>query len=215
MFYTPYSNKASPEPPTLHPTPPNFPHQTPLSWLVFAAPKVHVMTYPEATEDIPQPARQYPFATRSMAINKRVDYDFSFSGVPLFEFSSADMFTTTSKRTEFLSIERMGAWYENDPYLEYSEEEYKRMYSLWEDGEWDATCSRASDGLDYEGNPKASVPPPNRGVWWKVFYQRMHEDCVRWEKVKKAMGRGKCRVVVRWIEAVGEEDMETGQVHLL
>lgn len=88
------------------------------------------------------------------------------------------------------------------------------MYSLWEDGEWGADVSRsgsAGGGLDEEGNPKAPMPAPNRGVWWKVFYERMYEDVARWDKVRKAMGRGKCRVVIRWIEALAEEGVETGQ----
>jgi hypothetical protein len=208
IFFTPCST-ASPEPAIIHPTPPNFPHPTPLSWLVFAAPKAHITSYPEAIENLETPSSPYPFAGTSKNVEKRIDYDFSFSGVPIFEFSSADMFSHTSKRTEFLSIEQMGGWYENDPFQEYTKEEYKRMYSLWEDGEWGSRSGTAADeGFDDEGNPKASMPAPNRGFWWNVFYQRMHEDCARWENVKKAMGRGKCRVVVRWNERAGGEDVE-------
>jgi hypothetical protein len=216
VFYTPSSKTTSPNLTTAKPTPPNFPHPTPLSWLVFAAPKAHLLTYPETIENHDEIASKYPSTIQPTTIHKRIDYDFSFSGIPLFEFSSADVFTTTgsSKRTEFLSIEQMGGWCEQDPYLAYSEEEYKRMYSLWEDGEWDIDGSRygsSGGGLDDEGMPKAPMPPPNRGVWWKVFYERMCEDAVRWEKVRKAMGRGKCRVVMRWIEAPCEGDIETGQ----
>ena len=106
----------------------------------------------------------------------------------------------------------MGGWSENDLFQEYTKEEYKRMYSLWEDGEWRSRSSTAEidEGLDEDGKPRASIPAPNRGVWWKVFYQRMYEDCARWEKVKKVMGRGRCRVVVRWNEQEGAEDMEMG-----
>ena len=207
IFFTPYS----PKPPKIHPAPPNFSHPTPLSWVVFAAPKAHVTSYPEAIENLEAPSPPYPFTGTSKSVEKRIDYDFSFSGVPIFEFSSADMFSHTSKRTEFLSIEQMGGWYENDPFQEYTKEEYRRMCSLWEDGEWGSPSSTAvGEGLDDEGNPKASMPAPNQGVWWRVFYQRMYEDCARWEKVKKAMGRGKCRVVVRWNERAGEDGVEMG-----
>jgi hypothetical protein len=210
VFHTPYSKAASPEINTVNPTPPNFPHPTPLSWLVFAAPKAHITTYPESVENYDGSIPKHPFATQSPTIHKRTDYDFSFSGIPLFEFSSADIFTPTSARTEFLSIEQMGAWYENDPYTAYSEEEYRRMFSLWEDGEWGLISVGSRKGcFDEEGRPTAPIPPPNRGVWWKVFYEKMKKDVERWKKIRSAMGRGKCRVVVRWVEAL-DDGMKKG-----
>ena len=206
IFYTPYSKASNlSEPPAVHATPPNFPHPIPLSWVAFAAPKAHITTYPEGIENYDEPASRYPFVTKPMTINKRIDYDFSFSGIPLFEFSSADLFTHESKRIEFLSIDRMGGWHENDPFQMYTNEEYKRMYSLWEDGE------TGVGGFDEGGKPKAPMPAPNRGLWWRVFYDRLNEDVERWKKVRNAMGRGKCHIVLRWVEAIDEHEAGTGQ----
>lgn len=203
VFYTPHSKASTyTDLPSVHPTPPNFPHPIPLSWVVFAAPKAHLAEYPEATENYDEPASRYPFVTQPLTIKKRIDYDFSFSGIPLFEFSSADLFTHASKRTEFLSIDRMGGWCENDLYQGSTSEEYKRMYSLWEDGE------TGVGGFDDEGRPKAPMPAPNRGVWWRVFYDCLNEDVARWKKVRTAMGRGKCHVVLRWDEAIDEYEAE-------
>ena len=219
MFYAPYqvrplhglAQEGNPHP-KLPTPPPNFPHPIPNSWLVFAAPLAHITSYPEAVENvddgIQQPTSVYPFAATNHSWkrihHKRLDYDFSFSGIPLFEFSSSDLFSS-STRMEFLSVEDIGTWCENDRFQEYSTEEYKRMYSLWEDGEWITSGEEGGDDEDCRG----PMPAPNRGAWWKEFYKRMYEDAARWGNIKKAMGRGKCRIVVRWAEMdVGEEGMD-------
>ena len=212
IFYTPCSKTASAELTTVNPTPPNFPYPTPLSWLVFAAPKAHITTYPSNTEnhDGSISNRPHHFTNKSKKVYKRTDYDFSFSGIPLFEFSSTDIFTATSVRHEFLSIEQMGGWSESDPFSAYSDDEYQRMYSLWEDGEWDLSADAPRAGrFDKDGRPTAPIPPPNRGAWWKVFYERMATDVERWKMIRTAMGRGKCRVVVRWTETLDEQGLET------
>jgi hypothetical protein len=207
-------------------TPPNFPHPTPLSWVVFAAPKAHVTTYPETieTHDGDGSIAQYPFASPSRTIHKRIDYDFSFSGIPLFEFSSSETFSIASRTgahhkrltAEFLSIEQMGGFHENDEYAPYKKTEYARHCQLWRDGEWPAgkwvgvpKRQRYYDD-DVLGMPKGSMPPPNRGVWWKSFYERMARDVERWRKIRACMGRGKCRVVVRWTESPEDERMQGG-----
>lgn len=216
---TPQSAVPAPEP-TLKPTPPNFPHPTPLSWVVFAAPKAHVATYPETVEnhDGDGSIAQFPFTSPSKTVHKRNDYDFSFSGIPLFEFSSGETFSVgiynKKQRPEFLSIESMGGFYESDLYKPYGKEEYLRHCQLWRDGEWPPgqwagipKKQRYYDD-DVHGMPRGSMPPPNRGAWWKSFYDRMGKDVERWKKIKTCMGRGKCRVVVRWIEPPQDETME-------
>ena len=59
-----------------------------------------------------------------------------------------------------------------------------------------------------KGSKIKEMPAPNRGKWWEVFYKSMYADCRKWEKVRTAMGRGKCRVVIRWEERerTAEED---------
>ncbi|KUJ15154.1 uncharacterized protein LY89DRAFT_735289 [Mollisia scopiformis] len=50
-------------------------------------------------------------------------------------------------------------------------------------------------------------PSPYYGTWWKIFYEGIYADEARWRRIREAMGRGACRVVVRWedwqIEEVG------------
>ncbi|KAG0652495.1 hypothetical protein D0Z07_0654 [Hyphodiscus hymeniophilus] len=214
MFYTPRSYMTSPQKEPIRPTPPNFPHATPLSWVVFAAPKAHVTTYPStiAKQDGTITHKVYPLATPSRKVVKRTDYDFSFSGIPLFEFSSAEFVASSTARTEFLSIEQMGAWYESDDYAAYTEDEYKRMFSLWEDGEWGVNAGKPqAQSFDPDGRPTGPMPSPNRGVWWKIFFERMSKDVERWKKIRTAMGRGKCRVVVKWNEYPNDEALDTGE----
>lgn len=87
-----------------------------------------------------------------------------------------------------------------DGYRSYSEDEYNDIYQEWlEDG-----------GI--EGNGFKNMPCPNEGVWWAEFYERVGQDCETWQRVKKAMERGKCRVVLRWCEYDGpdEDESESG-----
>jgi hypothetical protein len=52
-------------------------------------------------------------------------------------------------------------------------------------------------------------PCPYYGTWWKLFYEGIYGDEARWRRVKEAMSKGKCRVVIRWKEwEQGEEDEE-------
>lgn len=44
----------------------------------------------------------------------------------------------------------------------------------------------------------------NEGVWWNEFYREMTRDRIRWERTRRSMGRGRCRVVVRWQDVPGE-----------
>jgi len=198
--------------PSLKTTPPNFPKPIPGSWIVFAAPKANVTAYSEAAEDLDQQPSHYPFTSKSKKIQKRIDYDFSFSGIPIFEFSSSDLFTDESKKPQFLSVEQQGAWSTNDSYEAYEADGYERIYKMWQAGEWGVResfmASATNLGLDENNKPKATMPAPNRGLWWRVFYQRMFEDVARWEKIRRAMGLGMCRVVVRWDEYPDEGDVD-------
>ena len=121
----------------------------------------------------------------------RADYDFSHDGLPLFEFSNTDFFA--GHRTDFLSVEKMGGFHPSDEYLPYSDDEYRVLYEAW-----------VADGSS-ETDAFGSKPCPNKGVWWTQFYCRVWEDCEGWRKVKEAMGRGKCRVVLRWDEYKGHD----------
>jgi hypothetical protein len=160
-------------------------------------------------------------------IHKRRDYDLSFQGIPIFEFSSSDLFTTACG-LEFLSVEGIGPWYDADQFVEYGKEEYAEVVRAWEDAGRDL-CWDSDDELDrvggggegeesrlglgvggVRGSRIREMPAPNRGVWWEVFYKRMYGDCRVWERVKTSMGRSNCRVVVRWVERESTEDDESG-----
>jgi hypothetical protein len=45
--------------------------------------------------------------------------------------------------------------------------------------------------------------------WWDTWYTRVFADVVMWEKVRRAMGRGKLRVCVRWREVESLEKLDT------
>jgi hypothetical protein len=179
--------------------PPNFPSPIPHSWLVFAAPLAHVTVYPESIEkDAASPEAPGTAGFEQdggKAVHKRIDYDFSHQGAPLFEFSSAGLFA--GQLTDFLSVEKIGAFCAADGYESYSEKEYQGLYEAW-----------VQMGGSAEGGAFGKMPCPNRGVWWKEFYRRVGEDCERWRKVRRAMGRGTCRIVLRWVETEDEEDGE-------
>lgn len=44
------------------------------------------------------------------------------------------------------------------------------------------------------------VPPTNSSKWWAEYHERMAEEEMNWGFIRKAMGRGRCRVVVKWEE---------------
>jgi hypothetical protein len=223
--YSKYAPSPSPSPPSANPQPqpqppPNFPHPIPTSWVVFACPLAHVTPYPESVEKVegensavpPSPTPtgpKYPFLSASTPpkkIHKRADYDLSHFGIPIFEFSSRDLFSGSSERIEFLSVDGIGGWDEKDFYNAYTEEEYRDRANEAID-RWEGETN------EYDEHMAMDAPSPNRGVWWEKFYGRMREDSKCWKRVKHAMGRGKCRVVVRWAEnelVAVEEDEDMG-----
>jgi hypothetical protein len=215
--------------PTGYPTaPPNFPHPYPTSWLVFACPTAHVTSYPSVVEEPstePETNPDYPVlrngnrGARGKKIHKRKDFDFSHQGTPLFEFSSVDLFPTSSPSTSgsqtrsFLSVENLGRFFHGqDEYEEFSDEEYKSVIEKWEDNGYRLCDGRdrawgrvkGGDGVDRDGEEghqrEKELPSPYKGQWWKFFYEGMYRDAARWNKVRAAMGMGMCRVVVRWVE---------------
>ncbi|TAQ86320.1 hypothetical protein B7494_g5359 [Chlorociboria aeruginascens] len=195
------TSKAIPTPP------PNFPRPIPASWLVFAAPLANTTVYPTTT-DTSSPASSKPTAFQPHnKTAKRTDFDFSHSGTPLFEFGASDLFTcfessdspkfcdaSSSFSLPFLSVENIGSWHENDAFEPLSAAEYETRYQ-----DWRVFCEREEARAG-----RLDMPAPNRGVWWQSFYRRLQEDRRRWEEIRGAMGRGKCRVVVRWEEVEGE-----------
>jgi hypothetical protein len=158
-------------------------------------------------------------AQRGKKLHKRKDFDFSHQGTPLFEFSSLDLFPTTSTSEQtrsFLSVENLRRFFHGeDEYEEFSDEEYKSVIRQWEDagymlGDRDKDGGRdrngagvdRGDGMDREeGHEREKeLPSPYKGHWWKCFYEGMYRDAARWNRVRAAMGMGMCRVVVRWVE---------------
>jgi hypothetical protein len=192
-------------------TPPNFPRQIITSWVVFAAPKAHVGIHPGTDEGFtvtPPQSHIYDFATTSTKrCHKRLDFDFSNAGIPIFEFSSPGIISNgpSHPRIEFLSIDGMGSWSKDDEFQKYTLDEYRKQYALWQDRKLHLTRSGKNiyQGI---GDGKGPMPPSSRGVWWKAFYGHMHDECNKWKGIKAAMGRGKCRIVVRWDEVEEMQD---------
>ena len=45
------------------------------------------------------------------------------------------------------------------------------------------------------------VPHARVGKWWDMFYEEVYKEEARWRRIRECMSRGKCRVVIRWVEA--------------
>lgn len=186
--------------------PPNFPQPVPSSWLVFAAPLSNVTEYPEITERVDNSllrtasydspgAKKAKLATSK--IGKRRDFDFSHSGIPLFEFNTADDFPfSTTPALTFLSIENIAGWQANDAYKVRTTEEYAELRENWHAKGGDGLDSKGQARLDSEGSKE--LPSPFRGTWWEEFFRKMYDDNRRWGNIKTAMAKGKCRIIARW-----------------
>ncbi|KAH8819868.1 hypothetical protein F5884DRAFT_762034 [Xylogone sp. PMI_703] len=174
--------------------PPNFPSPIPVSWVAFAAPQSHITTYPETSSGYKLGAANPGYKPDHLLVDKRLELDFSHQGIPLFEFSSMNIFTA-SKVFPFLAanIPLPPFDEENDTYMPYTDDEYEEILSRWEESEDFAKRGRPID-------EPFELPCPNQGEWWSAFHKELSADCRTWEKIKAAMGRGKCRVVCQWVE---------------
>jgi hypothetical protein len=190
---------------------PNLPYPVPTSSLIFALPKSHCTTYPVRTEDFQQPAslqkENIPFKhpydkplssifpstsahkpRSSTTVHKRTDIDLSFSGLPIFEFSPKSTeyeLSTWSSYITSLSVQPSITSLSTSKY----EAEILRLEKLH------------SDGLD--------------GYWLSVdgaekgFNEGLVKEVEKWTDIRACMGRGKCRLVLRWTES--KVEMEEGE----
>ncbi|RDW65030.1 hypothetical protein BP6252_10681 [Coleophoma cylindrospora] len=179
-------------------TPPNCPSRS--YWVVIAAPLAHVTSYAPTSEHISKPTQQPSTGPHAKRITRRRDFDFSHSGVPLFEFSS-ESDPTFADGVPFLSVEKMTSW-SAEEHGAYTVEEYAEVHEQWarSDAAWDEESGERK--RDMRG--KAEQPAAAKGRWWSEFYAKMYEDSRRWGRIRAAMARGKCRVVVRWEEMDAE-----------
>jgi hypothetical protein len=183
--------------------------------MVFACPLENVTAYPETIESappsnstsssIPPPLgqrNQFPSNNGNgygwgKKIHKRRDFDISHNGIPLFEFSlpNSSPFPHPENLPSLLEVGELGPFYQGDEFEAYEKAEYEEMVQ-------EAASQKNWLGDEIPGS-RAMVPSPNAGYWWKVFYALVEEDAERWQSVKNAMERGKCRVVVRYEEFEG------------
>jgi hypothetical protein len=216
QFEDPHIN-AEPSPLTTHMTPPpNFPNPIPTSFIVFALPSSNLTPYDEITETIiptpfatpvPVSCNRRPWVTIPLGktIYKRKDYDLSHQGIPLFEFGGAAKVFGEDSIEQFLSVEALGPWYEGDPYASQKPEDYEELHRRWKqaiDEDAQEECMElAAQGLSRNiRDPRHEPPTPFQGIWWDRFYKGIYEDAERWRAVRRAMGVGHLRVVVRWVE---------------
>ncbi|KAI9648267.1 hypothetical protein NHQ30_002899 [Ciborinia camelliae] len=217
-----------------HSAPPNFPQPTPTSWLCMAVPLANITSYPvQADTSLPSSLleetlikNKHGLPTKKIA--KRQDYDMSFQGVPIFEFSTRKLFGATysgsssngemngdanengytnTPISDFLSVDGLKPYDPKDPYEEFpieitSNPEYMlsicRRYAR-KSGIHGQELQHFGEMMeDASGIDISEELSPNEGVWWNTFYRGITKDRVRWEKVRRSMGRGRCRVVVRW-----------------
>jgi len=104
----------------------------------------------------------------------------------------------------------MGGWDERDEHMPYTEEEYTQAMKEREESSALAGNGTSKNGLYglKDQDEADELPGPNKGLWWKRFYESIYADVGRWKKVRSAMGRGKCRVVVRWVELEAQPEDE-------
>lgn len=128
----------------------------------------------------------------------------------------------TRERFDFLSVEGIGGWHEEDPFEACGQREWQHKMDEW--GIEVDDLGREEKREDEQiGRVRASEAPcAYQGVWWTKFYERVYEDEARWRRIREAMARGKCRVIIRWSEfeddaadeddglgyGEGDEDME-------
>ncbi|KAK2629815.1 hypothetical protein QTJ16_000635 [Diplocarpon rosae] len=189
--------------------PPDFNFPIPTSWVVFACPASNVTSYPEGKDDSAPPSHPAPNAPplrRSQqnafrTVHKRKDYDFSHQGVPLFEFSSSSLFPTPTRALHFfLSVDGLGGWDETDTYGTCSEREWKARVAAW-GAAFDSLRNEQTKMDERVGRSRELEEPcAYRGIWWPKFFEGVYADEARWRRIREAMSKGKCRVVVRWAE---------------
>ncbi|TEY52439.1 hypothetical protein BOTCAL_0258g00090 [Botryotinia calthae] len=215
-----------PLPSTSTSTPLNFPRPTPTVWLCIAVPLANITTYPiQPDTSIPPSLLEPTFLSHSQhnlptkKIAKRQDHDFSFQGIPIFEFSNRTLFppeTTlpnTAPTADFLSIEVPHPYDPIDAYLAFppqvsqnpellQRETRKFARAVGVKGEELRTYGDLM--VDESGVDVSEELSPNEGIWWCEFYRGITRDRIRWERVKRCMGRGRCRVVLRWQDVPDE-----------
>ncbi|KAF7864001.1 hypothetical protein EAF04_006966 [Stromatinia cepivora] len=221
-------------------TPPNFPTPAPTTWLCLAVPLSNITTYPiQPDTTLPSSLleesllkKKHGLPTKKIA--RRQDYDFSFQGIPIFEFSTRKLFgptipstssSTTSSTShdpptasqpsisDFLCISDLPPYEPQDPYLPFPPhisqnpellQHFARKYAHAA-GVRDEELHTFGDVMeDVSGVDISEELSPNEGIWWSAFYRGITRDRICWERVRRAMGRGRCRVVVRWQDVPGE-----------
>ncbi|KAG4427821.1 hypothetical protein IFR05_016695, partial [Cadophora sp. M221] len=225
-----------PSPPSTIRPPPDFLMPIPTSYVVFACPASNVTEYPDCKDDSappdpPAPSTSYTHSLAPSYLNsasnsrtrtsppstakkiyKRKDYDFSFQGVPIFEFNQSSTFRTPNRPLfNILSIENLGSWYPSDASGFCELPEYQARLRAW-DEEVDALSreERKADDRAYRDRGLED-PHAKRGVWWEMFYQEVYREERRWRRVRECMSRGKCRIVVRWVESESSLSPSLGQ----
>ncbi|TGO89458.1 hypothetical protein BPOR_0108g00050 [Botrytis porri] len=209
-------------------TPPNFPKPTPTTWLCLAVPLSNVTTYPiQPDTSLPLSLLEPTFSHTQRGlptkkIAKRQDYDFSFQGVPIFEFSTRTLFpqpenqipfSNTAPTGDFLSVEVPRPYDPSDPYHPFPAQVSQnpgllqretRKYAREEGVKGEELHTYGDMITDESGVDISEEVSPNEGIWWCEFYRGITRDRIRWERVKRCMGRGRCRVVLRWQDVPDE-----------
>ncbi|KAH8749293.1 hypothetical protein BGZ57DRAFT_915253 [Hyaloscypha finlandica] len=210
----PAPSPVHPQPNSNSSLPPNFQIPIPTSWLVFACPLENVTAYPEAL-DTQSSTDTSSFSSRTKflfssrrggkKIYKRKDFDFSHNGLPIFEFNNTTggMFNGDdgSELLPFLEVGEIGPFYSGDE------------HDIFSDADCEVKIGQSGgDNKKYWLDPEQGgnkVESPYKGQWWEVFYQQIAVDAARWEGIRAAMSRGKCRVVIRYTEFTEDINFES------
>jgi len=106
-----------------------------------------------------------------------------------------------SELPPFLEVGEIGPFYSGDE------------HEIFSDADCEAKIKQSGgDNKKYWLGPEQGgnkVESPYKGQWWEVFYQQIAVDAARWEGIRAAMSRGKCRVVIRYTEFTEDINFES------
>jgi hypothetical protein len=184
---------------------------------MFVAPLSHVSAYPTQHDTvIPSSLLEQTVNSRGIPTTKvalRQDFDFSFQGVPVWEFSNKSYLPTTHTYSVFTDPE-IPPIVPSKNFLSLSLPPLSLLmdqsFSVYPAGT-DLLAKTASYFYGHGGTPEEFAELVEQGLdkcvfmgeWWQEFYIKMAEERTRWRRVRESMGRGKCRVVIRWQEVNG------------
>ncbi|RDL41152.1 uncharacterized protein BP5553_01131 [Venustampulla echinocandica] len=172
----------------------------PESWVVFALPLTHCVQYGVVTETSypkePVYSAEPPLTDPSPSTlskakekeHKRIDFDLSFSGVPIFEFSE--------KPKKFL--EGWDIWCMNNGELS--------MEADTDEQNWNGGNLGQYLSISATNDPRYLHEEVGDDYWYHHYFTSLRDNVQDWKAIRNIMSEGKLRIVARWDESPTEFD---------